>query len=97
MFTKTGSRIGDRKYTLQEGKEGRYLAVIFGNDQLAHLPVYSPRLTTVLLWETGNAFGATAMWKETGDCWQRTCPTLLLMIAKHQKEYLTVDLNDKFS
>lgn len=39
MFTKTGNRVGDRKYNaLQEGEEGRYLA-IFGSDQLAHLCV----------------------------------------------------------
>jgi len=98
VFTKTGSRVGDRRSnTLQDGKERRYLAVIFGRDQLAHLPVYHPRLTTALPREMGTAFGATAEWKEVGDCWQRTCPTLLLMIAKHQKEYLTVDQKDKFT
>lgn len=91
MFTKTGSRAGDIKYnTLQEGKEDRYLALVFGSDQLAHLPVCSPRLTTALLWEMGDAFGATAEWKAIGDCWQRTCPALLLTIAKHQKKHLTV-------
>lgn len=87
MFTKTGSRVGDRKCnTLQEGEEGRYFAMTFGSDQLTHLPVYCPTLTTAVLWETGNAFGETAEWKEAGNCWQRTCPTLLLMLAQHRKE-----------
>lgn len=87
MFTKTGSRVGDRKCnTLQEGEEGRYLAMTFGSDQLTHLPVYCPTLTTAVLWETGNAFGETAERKEAGNCWQRTCPTLLLMLAQHRKE-----------
>ncbi|KAL2298066.1 hypothetical protein Nmel_017027 [Mimus melanotis] len=87
MFTKTGSRVGDKKCdTLQEGEEGRYLAVTFGSDQLTHLPVYYLTLTTAVLWETGNAFGETAEWKEAGNFWQRTCPTWLLMTAQHQKE-----------
>lgn len=87
MFTKTGSSVGGIKCnTLQEGEGGRYLPVTFGSDQLTHLPVYCPTLTTEGLWETGNAFGETAEWKEVGNCWQRTCPTLLLMIVQHQKE-----------
>lgn len=44
--------------------------MIFGSDQLAHLPVYSP----ALLWEAGSAFEATAEWKEAEDCWQRNLP-----------------------
>lgn len=81
MFTKTGSRVGDRKYnTLQEGEEGRFLAMIFGSDQLAHLPVYgySPRLTTALLGETGNAFGATPEWKEVGNSDKEPAPLCFL-------------------
>lgn len=85
MFTKTGNRVGDRKYNaLQEGEEGRYLAMIFRSDQLSHLSVCSPRLTAALLWEQ-EMFLEQLLWRQRlgtagkePSAWQKSLTLLLI-------------------